>query len=63
MSAPEKDRRVRVVRNTRKSFLLGASWSHDPAWDCPRLTHIYLGPWLMTVTTNRRVIRPGSVKP
>lgn len=49
-----KARPVQIVRNSRKSFLVGASWSHDPRWPGPRRTHIYLGPWLMTVTTRRR---------
>ena len=43
--------KARVYRNSKKSFLIGASWSHDPSWGTPRLTHIYLGPFLMTITT------------
>lgn len=43
---------ARIYRNSRKSFLLGASWSHDPSWPT-RLTHIYLGPFLITIATRR----------
>jgi hypothetical protein len=43
---------ARICRNSRQAFLLGASWGHNPEWQMPRLTHIYLGPWLLTITTN-----------
>ena len=42
---------ARIYRNSRKSFLIGASWSHDPSWGTPRQTHIYLGPFLLTIIT------------
>ena len=41
---------MRFYRNIRSSFLLGASWSHHPSFGA-RSTHIYLGPWLLTITT------------
>jgi len=40
--------KVRIYRNGTKCFLLGASWSHYPSWP-ERTTHIYLGPFLLTV--------------
>lgn len=40
---------MRLVRNTRHCFLLGASWGHVTG--APnRLVHVYLGPWLLTIT-------------
>jgi hypothetical protein len=47
--------RARIYRNSRKSFLLGASWSHDASWPTPRLTHIYLGLWLLTITHRKAI--------
>jgi hypothetical protein len=41
---------ARFNRNSPKCFLLGASWSHHPSWP-RRLTHIYLGPFVLTITT------------
>jgi hypothetical protein len=42
-------RRIRVGRN-RSCLLLGLSWSHDKSFPF-RLTHVYLGPWLLTIRT------------
>ena len=47
-SDEEGRKRLRIYRNSPKCFLLGASWSHDPRWDAPRQTHIYVGPFLVT---------------
>lgn len=44
------DPRRQITRN-RSSFLLGASWSHHPSFVGPRLTHFYLGFWVLTVRT------------
>lgn len=44
---------ARLVRNGRQSFLLGASWRYHPSWP-RRLTHIYLGPFLLTITSKAR---------
>ena len=40
---------ARIHLNSKRSFLVGASWQHDPAW-AVRQIHIYLGPWLLTFT-------------
>ena len=47
---PERDmtKRVRFSRN-RSCFLLGASWSHHHTFP-NRVTHIYLGWWVLTFT-------------
>jgi hypothetical protein len=42
---------VKIRRNSPKCFIVGASWSHDPNWGKPRQTYVYLGPFLLTVTT------------
>lgn len=46
---PKDTRRIRVRRN-RNGFLLGASWAHYLAWE-RRLTHFYLGWWVLTIIT------------
>lgn len=44
-----KEPRLAVHRN-RDGFLLGASWSHHSSWE-RRLTHFYLGWWVLTLRT------------
>ena len=44
-----KERRVMVRRN-RKGLLFGSTWSHDACWPT-RLTHFYLGWWVLSVRT------------
>jgi hypothetical protein len=44
-----KRRRLAFHRN-RSAFLVGLSWSHYHAWE-ERLTHFYLGWWVLTLTT------------
>lgn len=45
---------VKFYRNSRKAFLLGASWDHDRSWTT-RLIHFYLGPWLFTLSIKKDV--------
>lgn len=49
---PEDDeyQKVEFSRNSKKSFLVGASWSHYSEWPF-RTTHFYLGLWVLTVRT------------
>lgn len=39
-----------TVRRNRDCFLLGASWSHYAKWE-HRLTHFYLGWFVLTLKT------------
>jgi hypothetical protein len=41
--------RIKAYRN-HSCFLLGVSWSHHHEWPT-RLTHVYLGPVVVTVRT------------
>lgn len=42
-----------AIRYNRSCFLLGLSWSHHPSFPA-RLTHIYLGFWVLTIRTKSR---------
>lgn len=41
--------RITINRN-RDGLLLGVSWAHHKSWD-HRLTHFYLGLWVLTIRT------------
>lgn len=53
----DRPRRLAVRRN-RDGFLLGASWAHHLSWE-RRLTHVYLGWWVLTITSHPSVRRSG----
>jgi hypothetical protein len=46
---PQLPPRVSLGRN-RSCLLFGLSWSHDDSFPF-RLTHVYLGLWVLTVRT------------
>jgi hypothetical protein len=48
MTTRRQRRHTTTLARNHACFLLGASWGHDPAWS-PRLIHMYLGPWLVTL--------------
>lgn len=47
--AEEPMRRLVFARN-RSCLLFGFSWSHHDGWPT-RLTHVYLGWWVLTIKT------------
>lgn len=46
----ERERKLSIRRNG-SGFLLGGSWSHHESFPF-RKTHLYLGWWVLTVTTH-----------